>query len=297
MSRHIFKDCDIDYIIKEHFVTLRTIRDIAREFGVTSKVITRIITRQGRIYWTANNWRYGAICLKACIALYYYGIGLRGVSERLDIPIALLTTEFKRQGVKLRTQSEQETIKWSLMTTEQRHHQVKAAHDTERTLSHETLVKMANSRCKKTSIYESIFANDLRARGILFEEQFPIDIYNIDFVIGNIAVEIFGGNWHSYGLHAARFPERSKKIFDSGYALAILCITKPNSFTFNVRSNFIDLLNSINGKKSSVGKYWMVWSTPETIATGSYDEIDVALIKPSTNVRNGKTGRYESVPR
>lgn len=299
MARRIFSDSDIDYIIKEHFVSHRTIRNISKEFGVTDKVITRLIASMGRIYWTENTWRFGAICLKACIALYKYGIGLRGVAERMDVPLGLLRAEFNRQGVKLRTQSEQEIIKWKLMDTSQREHQVKAAHDATRgkPVSREQLLKTALTRSRRSSVYEDAIADDFRSAGIIFEEQFPIDIYNIDFVVGNVAVEIFGGEWHGHGAHAARFPERSKKIFDAGYSLLILNIGKHESFTNRVRSDFVEFVKVMSVDKSSIGKYRVVWCTLNCVSFGSRDDIDIAMVRPTRNIRDRETGRYVSVAR
>ena len=128
MSRHIFSDDDTSYIIKEHFITKRPINDIAIEFGVTHKVIKRIIVQEGRKPINFKKWHYGVFVLKCAIALYDHGVGVRGISSRLNINVNMLTSEFKRQGIKLRTQSEQEKAKWSLMTTKQREYQVDACH-------------------------------------------------------------------------------------------------------------------------------------------------------------------------
>jgi len=299
MSKVIFSNSDVDYIIKEHFVSIRSIKDICKEFGVAHGTIKKVIVDNGRIPLNFNKWVYGAICLKACIALYRYGIGIRGVAERLDVPIQLLISEFKRQGINLRTQSEQESIKWTLMTKEQRAYQVKGAHKAMETYTPtiESLIKMSNSRSRRTSVYETKFADYLTSRGIAFKEQVPIHIYNVDFIVGNVAVEIFGGNWHSFGAHAARFRKRSEEIFNSGYSLAILTIGEPNTMTDSVCSNFVELINIFNSDKSSIGKYGVVWSTSNFITTGSIDDIERALIRPSTNVRDRVTGRYESIPR
>lgn len=299
MSRVIFNNSDVDYIIKEHFVSLRSIKDISRELGVCYMAIKKVIIDKGRVPLNFKKWVYGAICLKACIALYRYGIGLRGVAERLDVPIMALKSEFKRQGIKLRTQSEQETIKWSLMTKEQRANQVSNANKSMIGYkpSVDSLLKTSNSRSRRTSIYETKFADYLASRGISFKEQVPIHIYNVDFVIGNVAVEIFGGNWHSFGAHANRFRKRSEEIFNSGYALAILTIDKPNTMSDRVCGNFVSLIDVLNCDKASVGKYGVVWSTSNTITTGCLDNIESALINPSTNIRDRVTGRYKSVPR
>ena len=297
MSRNIIINDNIDYIIKEHFISKRSIADISSELHIDPNVIRRNIIKSNRVPFNFKLWSDGVFVLKCAIALYNYGIGLRGIADRLDIPIAKMTSEFKRQGIKLRTQSEQEVKKWSIMDKEKRLKQVEACHNSTKGVpqKHSALVKMAQSRCKRRSLYEEVFESALIDSGISFEAQFPIDKYNIDFVIGNVAVEIFGGKWHSHGSHILRFPERTKKIFDSGYALVVLYITEPKFFSREICSDFIKFIYKLSIDKSSIGKYWVVWRTLNTVTHGCSDSIDVALVSPFANIRNRVSGRYESV--
>lgn len=290
---------DINNIIEKHFVDHLSIHNIAKQFGVTHKVINRVLKSSGREVLNFRNWNYDVFTLKCCIALYQHGIGVRGISERLGIGIVKIRNELIRQGFKIRTASEQEAMKWSLMSNEQRLAQVHNAHKSTvgRIPSDDTLRKIAQARGKRSSIYEEKIENILVNAGIPFEPQFPVDKYNIDFVIGNIAMEVFGGNWHSTGNHFARFAVRSKQIFDSGYCLVILQITKRQRFSTDFSSNLVSFINQLRLDESSVGKYWVVWGNFDAVTTGSLDNIELALKNPFTNIRNRETGRYQSIPR
>lgn len=301
MSKHFFSDSDINYIIKKHFIHKEAVKNIATEFGVTHKVINRIIIQNGRtpVDWR-KTWKYDIFTLKCAIALYNYGIGLRGVAERLDIGVRNLTTELRNQGVKIRTQSEQEFVKWSLMSKEQRINQVEACHKATLgvTPSEATLNKMAKSRQKNLNINMSAYEDEILKK-LPFDNiirQKAIGRYNIDFTIGNIAVEINGGNFHRFGEHALRHRERSKKIFDSGYGIVFIYIYKETCIS-SVSNQLISLINAIGTDKASIGKYWVIWSTPNLISTGCLDNIEDALISPTRNIRDRVTGRYKSIPR
>lgn len=299
MSKHIFSDTDIKYIIEQHFISKRTTNDISREFSVSGKVIHRIIEQNDfrtPVNW-GHTWCYGVFALKCAIALYNHGIGLRGVCERLDIPIVKLTAEFKRQGVKIRTQSEQESIKWSLMSDTQRANQVRSCHIATKDIipSEETLEKTAKTRENTLNIRTSDYETDIIAR-LPFDNiirQKAIGAYNIDFTIGNIAVEINGGNFHRFGAHADRHAKRSKKIFDSGFSIIFIYVDKNTSISY-VSNELIRLVNELSIDKTSVGKYWVIWSTLKHISTGCFESIDRALILPTRNERNRITGRYHS---
>lgn len=299
MRKYIFSDFDANNIIEKHFVAKMPISDIARQLGVTEKVIARVIVQSGRVPLNHNLWIYGVFTLKCAIALYNYGIGARGIAKRLNVPLAKLISEFKRQGIKLRNQSEQETKKWEIMDKAKRAKQVEACHKATKGVpqKHTTLCNIAKARGKRTSRYETIIADYFTKGGLAFEPQFPVDKYNIDFVVGNIAVEIFGGYWHLYGSHAERFTDRTKKIFDSGYALVILVVQDSNTFTDKVCSDFVGFVDKLSLDKSSIGKYWVIWSATNTITSGGINDINIALIPPFTNIRDGVTGRYKRVAR
>lgn len=298
MARHIFSDTDINYIIEQHFISKRPIKDICREFRVNYRVIKRVIVDSGRIPLNFYKWHYGVYCLKCAISLYEYGIGLRGIANRLDVSLSTLTSEFKRQGIHIRTQSEQETAKWAIMDKHQRAEQVRKAHEATlgKSPTIETLEKRAKTieETKSTpfSEYEKLILEDLPFTNIITQKA--IGKYNIDFTIGNIAVEIFGGHWHRYKV--AHHLPRCKKIFESGYSIIFIYIDKSTNITF-IKNQLITLLDELSGDKSSLSQYRVIWGTLQLITAGTSEDIERAFISPTCNHRNIRTGRYESVSR
>jgi len=128
-----------------------------------------------------------------------------------------------------RTQSEAEKLKWARMTPTQRERQVRAAHIAVRgrTLSfrekHAQALGKEKALCHVVPI-ETELATTLRTYGFLITQQKAIGVYNVDIAIHvpPIAVEIFGGSWHCYGGHLARFHKRVKYILDEGWHVVII---------------------------------------------------------------------------
>jgi very-short-patch-repair endonuclease len=91
----------------------------------------------------------------------------------------------------------------------------------------DTLIKSAITREKMligSTQLEINFCNLLIAKGFSCIPQKAIGPYNIDIaiLIPQIAIEIFGGNWHSFGRHAARYSKRIEYILDSGFTPVII---------------------------------------------------------------------------
>lgn len=74
---------------------------------------------------------------------------------------------------------------------------------------------MAQSRCRLRGEGEKILSDALISRGYTVDEQAPIDIYNIDILVGHIAVEprCDGRN----PMKTPRYRQRTKHIACLGY--------------------------------------------------------------------------------
>lgn len=289
MARHIFSHSDIERVMELHFVAKKPISYIAKELGVTHKVITRIIKQNGRIPLNFHKWHYGVFVLKCAMALYKYGVGIVGIADRLEISRDLLKNELIRQGIKIRTQSEQESAKWAIMDEKSRKKQVKDCHIATKGCkkSFKTLEKRAKTMEKvKTlhiGIFESIIADKITSNGFSIVTQKAIGKYNIDiFVNGRIAVEVWGGGWHFYGRHKARFSKRTKEVLNSGHPLIIVNITNTCNIDA-IYSNLIRLLNILCSNPSPACEYWMIRSTGDLILGGNINNVNISNIRASKN--------------
>ena len=123
--------------------------------------------------------------------------------------------------------------RYSLMSIDDRRSITKSANIAARgrTISTGTLLKTSATRELLLdpvfiSGLENALAIQLRKAGLLITQQKSIGIYNIDIAIDEppIAVEIYGGNFHSFGKHLDRHFKRTKFILDQGWPVIIVWV-------------------------------------------------------------------------
>ena len=138
-------------------------------------------------------------------------------------------------GIKPRGRSEAELMKWSRMSPERRAAQVATAHEAVRgskqTWEHRCKGAITRERnISGATIVEDILDNSLRLRGLSVTQQKAVGIYNIDVAIHEprIAVEVYGGNWHSTGTHRRRHFKRCKYLLDCGWNVLVIRVDARN---------------------------------------------------------------------
>jgi len=137
-----------------------------------------------------------------------------------------------RGGVSIRTISEANKIRMARLTPAERLALTAPAHSAVRgkAQSKEHRRKIAATRERLelgVSPGEKRLAHWLRRRGFHSVLQKAIGPYNIDVALeeSRVAVDVFGGNWHAGGRHAARFRKRFDYISDRGWIPVIIWIT------------------------------------------------------------------------
>ena len=133
------------------------------------------------------------------IKLYNSGKSINELANIFNVSRPTITRRLKNSGIVVRGQTEANQLMMSKRTIEENLHNVRAAHNAVRgkPRPREQKLKTAISRQANftgyRSPYERDIANELIKRNIEFVPQFAIDIYNIDFAIGdNIAFEVAG---------------------------------------------------------------------------------------------------------
>jgi len=134
-------------------------------------------------------------------------------------------------GIAPRNQSESESVKWANMSPATRRAQVAAAHNavrgTKRTYAAGARRALGVQRTlANASPIEFALADALRERGLSVTQQRAIGMYNVDVALDAcaLAVEVFGGNWHACGSHAARFHQRVVDLLNGGWHLVIIWV-------------------------------------------------------------------------
>lgn len=282
-----------DYLIQEHRAG-RTAGDLAREFGVTHKVIVRVL---GSEYRPGLN-----LPVDDVVKSYIAGESCNSIAKRYEVSRRAVDRVLGLAGVTMRTQSESETIKWSKMTEEQRAKQTAAAHDAARgrIVSFEEKCKRAQTNqytLPNVSSYELQLMEMLDIKGIEYVPQFAIGPYNCDIAIHPVAVEVWGGGWHFSGHHLARTPDRFRYIMNAGWFILALVVDDTFPLTPAVADYVDAFVQEASGCPTELREYRVVWGAGEFTTGGYSDDDHITVVPPFTNRRDPTTGRYETVAR
>lgn len=298
MKRIIFTGAKLDNIINEYLVSKNTIAYIARKFNVEHRAIKRTLIENNVVLRKVG---IDKIDIPGLLSDYVSGVSVNELAKRCRITGKDIKSLIIDNGVTIRTRSQAEKIKWSLMSDSARANQVKACHEAGkgREVTIQESMKRAKGRERAgytNSIHEQRFFDLMANRNIALIPQTACNVYNIDFTIGTVAVEIHGGHWHSYGRHKTVFAKRTKKLIDSGYTVIILNVTATHPLSDSVADYMADLIQESRRNKPQFGKHRVVWGAGEYVTAFGLDSIDNALVSPFKQARDSTTGRYETIP-
>jgi len=186
-----------------------------------------------------------------------------------------LHSHLLESSIHVRTQSEMEFLKWSKMTPKQRANQTRNAHVATRgkKLPIETQIKRAKTveqLQRPIAPAEKLLAQWLSAAGLSITQQKAVFIYNLDITINEppIAVEIFGGYWHAYGTHLARFHQRTKYLLDSGWHVVIVWVDGiQHPLDVACADYIIALANELSTNPLVARQYRVIWGDSKSPPT------------------------------
>lgn len=142
--------------------------------------------------------------------------------------------------------------------------------------SEEVLAKAARGveeRQVNRSPYELDLCNRLAARGIRYEPTKAIGRFNVDIAIpdSRVAVEIFGGSWHTTGRHAARFRRRCDYLLQRGWLPVIVWVGLINHQTYPLTDQAVDYIISVCQVRKGMNREVALFGTGEIIPADQYD--------------------------
>lgn len=218
------------------------------------------------------------------ISMYDGGKSENFIAKHFNVSRNVIRRYLVSNNANIRTQSQAEKLKWSQMTDEQRANQLKSAHSAAKGRTRTTIekIKMALSREQSLAehhigIGEPEFREFLDKQGVNYIYQKAVDGYNIDFAIGNVAVEITSFT----GRYRAGNPIQQKRIehlFKRGYiviAVEIDCAETLVHFAGEILAN----INATNRLNSTTRQYRVI-----------------RCRKQSHSVIRDKLGKFTSIP-
>lgn len=169
--------------------------------------------------------------LDALIDRYVAGESELTLANEAGVNRGTFRRRLLKRGITPRSVSDSMFIRWQNVTDTQRDQMLGPAHKAakNRVVPIEEKIRRAAAReaaCSNASEEERLLAGQLRKAGIGCTQQKAIWKYNIDIAIHEpaIAVELFGGGWHSTPKHARGHAERAKHLLDAGWNVLIIWI-------------------------------------------------------------------------
>ncbi len=206
---------------------------------------------------------------------YNEGASVKALSKEFGCSRDTIARRLKAGGVVPRGRSESMYLRMAQSTPEEIAKLTEAAHiaNKGRVCTIEERCKYAATREKMVfgaSRTEEILRNWLESDGLTCCPQKAVGPYNIDIAVdeGCIAVEVFGGNWHSSGHHARRFKERTEYLLNRGYFLVIVWVNLQHPLEVGAAKYIVSLSEKICRNEAVRGKYRVIWGNGERSATG-----------------------------
>jgi len=226
MSR-IIKEPNIDDLI-QRYLAGESVDELARKNDISVQSIYRRFKKNGI---PLRGPRLDIPNIDAYISRYLAGESENALSRELGVAREVLRRRLIENGVTPRSRSRGMTARWALATPEDKSAMLTNAHiaSTGRKATVAERISQAITREKNLSnadISEHILSEFLAALEYTVTLQKAVGIYNLDIALNEfpLAVECFGGGWHSSSRHLARFHERTKYLLDSGWHILIVWI-------------------------------------------------------------------------
>lgn len=239
--------------------------DIAKELKVHPDNLSQELRRAGFeiIYQPFTPHNKLQLPVDKVCAMYEEGNSENRVALHFKVARNVIRRILTEQGVAVRTQSEAESLKWSKMPQEQRQKQVEAAHVATKgcVKSIAELTERAIARQKILHKHyighgEPEFFEFLKSQGIPFTYQKAIGVYNVDFAIGNIAVELSKCTTRFHARNA-KMRKRSEYLLNAGYKTLAVDFNEVPALIANF-DNIISVINEMNRLEAFGREYWVV---------------------------------------
>ena len=173
-----------------------TIISLARRFDICPDTISKHLKQRGiKIPLT------GKKPLKYCIPedelkmLFDSGMTENEIARHYGCSCCVIRDRTISLGIQPRSMSEAVKLRYQNMSSEQRQKQTEAARKVGPNITHDILVKKALRKEKSPNAFhfgpgESEIKQRLDEIGLSYTAQKAVDIYNVDFAVGSLAVEV-----------------------------------------------------------------------------------------------------------
>jgi hypothetical protein len=150
------------------------------------------------------------------------------------------------------------------------------------------------------SAAEHRLAELLVERGIDVQQQAAVMHYNCDIVIGgDIAVEVWGGNWHLSPYHTRKRRQKFRDLLDAGFGILCVVVNPSMGYPLSeaVADEVIAHVEILRRQPPGRREYRVIWGASQDTFIGSPDDQQFTVKWPRARARDRRTGRYAGIPR
>lgn len=270
-----------------------SVQELAGRFGRPYSTVHAKLRSVGCKFRCDMPPRKRQISVEKIAALYRSGKNTVEISKLAALSPAVVNYLLRRAGVQLRSASEAGLLRYRDSSPDERKAITAAAHVAARgrKAGFVELCRRAQGRqCIEPSGYEAEMISTLNSAGLRIATQTPCGPYNIDITIESaIAVEIFGGEWHASGRHAARFPKRARHILDANWHLLIVWVDARGEWLDGANREIFALLDFARRYPTAIRQYRVIDSKGKLRIALDANADDFPL-KPSFKARRDATG-------
>lgn len=279
MGRKI-NPADKDQAVKLYLAG-QTLREASAEVGITTGTLTRELRARG----IESRSRRIPVPGDA-VARYLAGESVLALAKSYEVDRAVVGRWLTESGVEARDRSEASRVSAAGAAPEERRQRAAAANAAARgrTASTEELAKRARTREQRggyDSEGEKLIANLLVERGERPRPQVAVGPYNVDLCIGDIAVEVLGGQWHRY---KAIHRERTEHVLDRGFHLVFIWNTSTYPMSVAAADYVVAFAEETRRDPPPIGQYRVIRGDGEEVARGSAKDNRLARIPAPSGV-------------
>lgn len=229
---------------------------------------------------------------------YQDGESVNALAQAFDVSRRAIELRLVNAGVELRSIKDANRLLASKRTPEENARLIRAAHAATRgvPMTFERKAKSAATR-ERHQVFvtptERHLAELLTDRGCEVTPQKAVGPYNVDIATGSVAVEIFGGGWHAYGVHRARSAERFRYILDQGWNLVIMWVVTQRWPLKAEAADYIAAFADLTRRDPSIrGQYRVIWGDGKESTSNGLNVDDLSAM-PTRSGRKRPGPRHQ----
>lgn len=295
---------DRDNICKQYVSGINTGK-IAKKFGVSDYAILNVIKKAKlpilNVKPKLSNSLGDKLPAIQIISLYTSGISENAIANQFKVSRNVITRILTKNGIERRNNTVANRLMMSKRSLAENIRNTKAAN---KAIRGKPQPKKWREKTAKTLEVNPInvgkgeieLIEKLRAKGFKVTHQKAFKRYNLDIAFDEfpIAVEVFGGGWHTHGNHARLFRERFDDICNAGIIPVIVWISKDYPIDNGIVEYLVALAERLGSGESLPCQEHVLWGNGKPCSVGKDKVKYNAFIggDKSGNLVRDKNGRF-----